>query len=98
MYSSETVSLSDARLRAQAAFVARRLLSEGMLKGAAVADVRLVVEAALEADRERGRALDREVEAFLRANAEVIRGANVDYAEMFRKARQMLAAKKKIPL
>ena len=31
-------------------------------------------------------------------NAATIRGANVDYAEMVRKAKRMLAEKKKIPL
>ena len=34
----------------------------------------------------------------LEKNAATIRGANVDYAEMFRKAKRMLAEKKKIPL
>ena len=43
-------------------------------------------------------ALDEEVKRILEKNAATIRGANVDYAEMFRKAKRMLAEKKKIPL
>ncbi|HEX5855096.1 MAG TPA: DUF507 family protein [Thermoanaerobaculia bacterium] len=48
--------------------------------------------------RTAGRALDDEVRRLLEKNAATIRGANVDYAEMFRKAKRMLAEKKKIPL
>jgi hypothetical protein len=89
---------SDARQAAQAAFVARRLLAEDLVRTKAPADVRRVVEAVLAFDRDRGRALDVEVEALLRANAQAIRGAGADQAEMFRKAKRMLAERKKIPL
>lgn len=92
------MALSDARLSAQAAFVARRLLGEGFVKSAAPADVRHALEAALFEDRDRERALDEEVKKLLEKNAAAIRGADVDYAEMFRKAKKMLAVKKKIPL
>jgi hypothetical protein len=92
------MALSDARLSAQAAFVARRLLSDGLVKAASAADVRRALEAALLEDRDRERALDEEVKKLLEKNAATIRGANVDYAEMFRKAKRMLAEKKKIPL
>lgn len=89
---------SDMRVAAQAAFVARRLLAEGWVTGALAADVRRAVEAALAADRDRERALDQEVEALLRANAQSIRSSGADYAEMFRKAKKLLAQKKGIPL
>jgi hypothetical protein len=92
------MALSDVRIRAQAAFVARRLLSEGLLKTAAPAELRRALEAVLVFDRDRERQLDDEVKALLQKNASAIRGQNVDYAEMFRKARRMLAEKKKIPL
>jgi hypothetical protein len=92
------MALSDVRLSAQAAFVARRLLSQGQVKAASAADVRRALEAALVEDRNRERALDEEVKKLLEKNAATIRGANVDYAEMFRKAKRMLAEKKKIPL
>jgi hypothetical protein len=92
------MALSDVRLSAQAAFVARRLLSERQVKAASAADVRHALEAALVEDRNRERALDEEVKKLLEKNAATIRGANVDYAEMFRKAKRMLAEKKKIPL
>ena len=92
------MALSDVRLAAQAAFVARRLVHEGLLKGVSVGDARRGVEGIFAADRERDRALDREVETLLRANAGAIRTAGADYAEMFRKAKRMLAQKKKIPL
>ncbi len=92
------MALSDARLAAEAAYVARRLLSDGLVKAAAVADVRRALETALVEDRDRERALDEEVKKLLAQNAATIRGANVDYAEMFRKAKRMLAEKKKIPL
>ena len=92
------MALSDVRLSAQAAFVARRLLSEGLVKSASAAELRHALEAALAEDRDRERALDEEVKRLLEKNAATIRGANVDYAEMFRKAKRMLAEKKKIPL
>ncbi len=92
------MSLSDSRLRAEAAFVARRLLSEGLVKAPAPAELRRAVESVLLFDRERERQLDEEVKTLLKENAPAIRGQNVDYAEMFRKARRMLAEKKKIPL
>jgi hypothetical protein len=98
VYPSPSMSLSETRLLAQAAFIARRLVAENVLKAQAVADLRRTVEAALIADRDRERALDREVEALLRANSQSIKAAGADYAEMFRKAKRMLAAKKKIPL
>jgi hypothetical protein len=91
------MALSDVRLSAQAAFVARRVLSERLV-AASAADVRHALEAALLEDRDRERALDEEVKRILEKNAATIRGANVDYAEMFRKAKRMLAEKKKIPL
>ncbi len=92
------MALSDTRIRAQAAFVARRLLTEGLVRTAAPADVRRAVEAVLVFDRDRERQLDDEVKAILQKNAAALRGQDVDYAEMFRKARRMLAEKKKIPL
>ena len=92
------MALSDARLLAQAAFVARRLVSEGLVKAASTPDVRHALEGALLEDRDRERALDEEVKRLLEKNAAAIRGADVDYAEMFRKAKRMLAEKKKIPL
>jgi len=92
------MSLSDTRLSAQAAYVARRLLADEVARAASAGELRRAVEAVLAADRERERALDREVEALLRANSQTIRAAGADYAEMFRKAKKMLAAKKKIPL
>jgi hypothetical protein len=92
------MALSDARLRAQAAFVARRLLAEGLVKTVAAGDLRRALETVLVFDRERERQLDDEVKALLQKNAPAIRGQNVDYAEMFRKAKRMLAEKKKIPL
>lgn len=88
----------DARLAACAAFVTRRLLDAGLVKTKSPADVRKVVESALVFDRDRERQLEAEVERLLRANAAALRGADVDYAEMFRKAKRMLADKKKIPL
>jgi hypothetical protein len=92
------MALSDARLAAQAAYVARRLLAEGLVKTPAAAELRRALEAALLEDRDRERALDEEVKKLLAQNAATIRGAGVDYAEMFRKAKKMLADKKKIPL
>jgi len=92
------MALSDSRIRAQAAFVARRLLAEGLVKTAAPAELRRALELVLAFDRDRERQLDDEVKSLLTNNASVIRGQNVDYAEMFRKAKRMLADKKKIPL
>ena len=92
------MAFSDSRIRAQAAFVARRLLAEGLVKTASPAELRRALEAALALDRDRERALDDEVKALLAKNASAIRGQGVDYAEMFRKAKRMLAEKKKIPL
>ena len=92
------MSLSDARLAAQAAFVARRLVADGVVKAASPAEIRRALSAVLTADRERDRDLDAEVEKILRANAPAIRTAGADYAELFRKAKKMLADKKKIPL
>jgi len=92
------MALSDSRIRAQAAFVARRLLAEGLVKTASPADLRRALEAVLAFDRDRERALDDEVKALLAKNAAAIRGQDVDFAEMFRKAKRMLAEKKKIPL
>ncbi len=92
------MALSDTRMRAQAAFVARRLLAEGLVRTAAPAELRRALEAVLVFDRERERQLDDEVKAVLQKNAAALRVQNVDYAEMFRKAKRMLAEKKKIPL
>ncbi len=92
------MATSDARQAAQSAFVARRLLDEQLLRARSPAEVRRAVEAELAFDRERERALDAEVEQLLRANAGAIRASGADYAEMFRKARKMLAEKKKIPI
>ncbi len=92
------MALSDARLAAQAAYVARRLISEGLVKTAAAAELRRALETVLVEDRDRERALDDEVKKILAQNAATIRSAGVDYAEMFRKAKKMLAAQKKIPL
>jgi hypothetical protein len=92
------MGLSDTRLSAQAAFVARRLLAEDLLRTRSPAEVRRALLTALAFDRDRERSLDAEVDKLLRANAEAIRGAGADHAEMFRKAKKMLAEKKKIPL
>lgn len=98
MYDPSAMALSDNRLRAQSAFVARRLLAEGLVKTSSPQELRRAVEAVLSADRERERSLDREVEALLRQNAGAIRATGADVAEMFRKAKRMLAQKKGIPL
>lgn len=90
--------LAETRLAAQAAFVARRLLADGCVRAAAPAELRHAVEAVLQFDRDRERQLDDEVQKLLVQNAATIRSANVDHAEMFRKAKKMLAEKKKIPL
>jgi len=92
------MALSNTRIRAQAAFAARRLLSEGLVRAPAPAELRHAIETVLLFDRDRERQLDDEVKAILQKNASAIRGQNVDYAEMFRKAKRMLAEKKKIPL
>ena len=92
------MALSDARLKAQAAFVARRLLAERLVRTASPADVRRAVETVLVADRDRERALDEEVAKLLAKNAPAIRSSGADYAEMYRKGKKMLAEKKKIPL
>jgi hypothetical protein len=92
------MSLSETRLSAQAAFVARRLVAENVVKASSLADLRRAVEAALVADRDRERALDREVEAILRSNSQSILAAGADYAELFRKAKKILAVRKGIPL
>jgi hypothetical protein len=88
----------DARLAACAAFVTRRLLDSGLVRAKSPADARRVVEAALVFDRDRERQLEAEVEKLLRAHGAATLGAGVDYAEMFRKAKRLLAEKKKIPL
>ena len=88
----------DARLAACSAFVARRLLDSGLVRAKSPADVRRVVETALVFDRDRERQLEAEVEKLLRAHGAATLGAGVDYAEMFRKAKRLLAEKKKIPL
>lgn len=92
------MALSDTRIRAQAAFVARRLFADGLARTAAPAEVRRALETVLVFDRDRERQLDDEVKSILQKNAAALRGQNVDYAEMFRKAKRMLAEKKKIPL
>ena len=68
-----------------------------MVKAQAVADLRRTVEAGLVADRDRERALDREVEALLRANRQSIQAAGADYSEMFRKAKKMLRPGRRSP-
>ncbi|MCL4810084.1 MAG: DUF507 family protein [Thermoanaerobaculia bacterium] len=88
----------DARLAACAAFVARRLLDSGLVKAKSPADVRRVVEGALVFDRDRERQLEADVEKLLRDHGAARLGADVDYSEMFRKAKRLLAEKKKIPL
>ncbi len=88
----------DARLAACAAFVARRLLDAQLVKTKSPAEVRKVVEAALVFDRDRERQLEAEVDKLIRANSAALGGADIDYAEVFRKAKRMLAEKKKIPL
>jgi hypothetical protein len=92
------VALSDSRLAAQAAFVARRLVADSLVKTHAPAEVRRAIETVLVQDRDRERALDEEVTKLLLKNAQAIRTSGADHAEMFRKAKKMLAEKKKIPL
>lgn len=83
---------------AEAAFVARRIVAEGAVKAVSVADLRRSLEAVLAFDRDRERELDQEVQRFLVKNAQAIRAAGADHAEMFKKAKRRLAAEKKIPL
>jgi hypothetical protein len=92
------MALSDARLAAEAAFVARRLVAEGVLKTTAMGDLRRALEAVLVFDRDRERQLDEEVTRLLQKNASAIRASGADHAEMFRIAKKKLAADKKIPL
>jgi len=92
------MALSDSRLLAASAFVARRLVADGHVRAASPAAVRRALEAVLVFDRNRERELDVEVTALLRQNAQAIRGAGADHAEMWKKAKRMLAAKKGIPL
>src|SRR5262249_33305174 len=83
-YPSCFMALSDARLKAQSAFVARRLLAERLVKTSSPPEVRRAVEAVLVADRDRERALDEEVAQLLARNASAIKTSGVDYAEMYR--------------
>lgn len=92
------MALSETRIRAQAAFLARRLLTEKLVATAAPGELRRALEAVLVFDRDRERQLDDEVKAILQKNAPALRAQNVDYAEMVRRAKRMLAEKKKIPL
>jgi hypothetical protein len=92
------MALSDTRLAAQSAFVARRLVADGVVKTASVADLKRAIEAVLVFDRDRERQLDEEVTRFLQKNAAAIRAAGADHAEMWKKAKRRLAAEKKIPL
>ena len=92
------MALSDSRLAAQAAYVARRLVAEGVVKTSAMAELRRALEAALVFDRDRERELDQEVTRLLVKNASAIRASGADHAEMFRIAKKKLAADKKIPL
>jgi hypothetical protein len=88
----------DARLAACAAYVARRLIESGLVRAKSPAEVRRVVEAVLVFDRDRERQLETEVDKLLRANTGALGGAGFDYSEVFRKAKRLLAEKKKIPL
>jgi len=92
------MALSDTRLAAQAAFLARRLVAEGAVRSASVSDLRRALEAVLAFDRDRERALDQDVTRLLQKNAQAIRASGADHAEMFRIAKKRLAAEKKIPL
>ncbi len=89
---------TDLRLAAQAAYVARRLHGEAWIESPSPGETRRIIEGVLIADRERERALDQEVDAILRQNAQTIRSSGADHAELFRKAKKLLAEKKKIPL
>jgi len=92
------MALSDTRLTAQAAFLARRLVAESVVKTASVAELRRALEAVLAFDRNRERELDEEVQRLLQKNAQALRATGGDHAEFFRKAKKLLAAEKKIPL
>jgi len=92
------MSLSDSRLAAQAAFISRRLLTEGAVVTQSPPDLRRAVEAVLMFDRSRERDLDEEVGRLLQKNASAIKAAGADHAEMWKKAKKMLAEQKKIPL
>ena len=92
------MALSDTRLAAQSAFVARRLVADGVVKTASVAELKRAIEAVLVFDRDRERQLDEEVMRFMQKNAAAIRAAGADHAEMWKKAKRRLAAEKKIPL
>ena len=92
------MALSDTRLTAAAAFVARRVLADGVVKTASVAELRRAFEAVLTFDRDRERELDQEVTRFLQKNAQAIKAAGADHAEMWKKAKKRLAQEKKIPL
>jgi len=92
------MALSDTRLTAQSAFIARRLVAEGTVRTAAVQDLRRALETALQFDRNRERELDEEVQRLLQKNAQAIRASGADHAEMFRIAKKRMAAEKKIPL
>ena len=88
----------DARLAACAAFVARRLLDSGLVRAKSPAEVRRVVEAVLVFDRDRERQLDDEVESSSAPTPARSAGPASTTPKMFRKAKRMLAEKKKIPL
>jgi len=92
------MALSDTRLAAQSAFVARRLVAERVLKAASVAELKRALEAVLVFDRDRERQLDEEVTRLLLKNAQAIRSSGADHAEMWKKAKRRLAVEKKIPL
>ena len=92
------MALSDVKIAAEAAFLSRRLRDEGLVASSSPAEIRRAIETALLFDRDRERALDEEVKRLLEKNAAAIRSTGADHAEMFRKAKKMLAEKKKIPL
>ena len=92
------MALSDTRILAASAFVARRLVAEGAVSASSVAELRRALEAALVFDRDRERQLDVDVTKLLQKNAAAIRESGADHAEMFRIAKKRLAAEKKIPL
>jgi hypothetical protein len=92
------MALSDTRLTAQAAFLARRLLAEGLVRTTSPAELRRAIEAVLQNDRDRDRKLDEEVTRLLAQNRQAIQASGADHGEMFRKAKRLLAEKKKIPL
>ena len=92
------MALSDVKIAAAAAFLSRRLRDEGLVTSTSPAEIRRALETVLVFDRDRERALDEEVKRLLEKNAAAIRSTGADFAEMFRKAKRMLAEKKKIPL